>query len=417
MTDNLINRAELLMEQQRYSEAEKILRDVLATNPTDIQVQALLSEVSLQLNKYDEAYMLINSAIGVSPDIGHLFYIKARITIHQDKYDEAEENISRALELDPADADFYALWASIKLTRKQFEKALELANKALELDAQNLLGLNIRSTALLKLNKKDDSYKTIEGALREDPNNAYTHANYGWGLLEKGDHKKALEHFRESLKNDPNFSYAQAGMVEALKANNLFYRLFLKYAFWIGNLTAKYQWGVIIGFYLGVKVLKSIAQNNQALQPFLTPLVILLSLIAFSTWVISPLSNLFLRLNPYGKHLLDKKEIVSSNFVGASLLVFLTGVLFYFIASDDKFLTIAFFGFAMMLPLGTMFNATKVKHILIIYTAAMALIGAGAVYITFTTGEIFNMLTPIFVIGFIGFQWAANFFLIRENNV
>lgn len=417
MIDNIINRAEVLIQQQKYAEAEKLLKDVLVTNPTDIHVLALLAEVNLQLDKSEEADTLINSAIGLSPEIGHLFYIKARISIQRKKYDESEANIKQALELDPADADFYALWASIKLARKQYDSALELANKSLELDAQNLLGLNTRSTALLKLNNKEESFKTIEGALREDPNNAYTHSNYGWSLLEKGDHKKALEHFREALKNDPDFEYAQAGMVEALKASNIFYRIFLKYVFWISNLTSKYQWGIIIGFYLGVRLLKSLASNNEALQPFLIPVIVLLALIAFSTWVIGPISNLFLRLNKYGKHLLDKKEIMSSNFVGASFLVFLLGALFYFIANDSKFLTIAFFGFAMMLPLGSMFTPSKVKHSMVIYTIIMAAIGLGAIVNTFNTGEMFNALTPVFVIGLVAFQWIANFLIIKESNV
>ena len=91
--------------------------------------------------------------------------------------------------------------ANFKLSRKKYEEALEIANEALEIDAENILALNTRSTSLLKLNRKEESFETIEGALREDPNNAYTHANFGWGLLEKGDHKKALEHFREALKN------------------------------------------------------------------------------------------------------------------------------------------------------------------------------------------------------------------------
>ena len=124
-------------------------------------------------------------------------------------------------------------------------------------------------------------------------------------------HKKALEHFKEALTNDPTFKYAQAGMMQALKATNPIYRLFLKYSFWMNNLTAKYQWGVIIGFYLGFKALKTIARNNEALQPYLTPLIIALALVAFSTWVIAPISNLFLRFNKYGQLLLDKKEKMS----------------------------------------------------------------------------------------------------------
>src|SRR5690606_13738189 len=128
-------------------------------------------------------------------------------------------------------------------------------------------------------------------------------------------------HFKESLKNDPNFDYAQYGMMEALKATNPIYKLFLKYAFWMNNLTSKYQWAVIIGFYIGFRIIRSISENNEALQPFLTPLIIILALVAFSTWVITPIGNFFLRFNAYGKFLLDKDEKMSSNFVAASFLI------------------------------------------------------------------------------------------------
>ncbi|MDP1879349.1 MAG: tetratricopeptide repeat protein, partial [Parachlamydiaceae bacterium] len=326
------------------------------------------------------------------------------------------KNINQAIELDSYDADYFALLANIKLGRKQFEEALKTANEALEIDAENLLALNTRSTALNKLNRSEESFKTIEGALREDPNNAYTHANYGWGLLEKGDHKKALEHFKEALTNDPTFEYAQSGMLVALKATNPIYRIFLKYSFFMSNLTAKYQWGVIIGFYLSFRALKTIAQNNEALQPYLIPLIIAIAFIAFSTWIISPISNLFLRFNKYGQLLLHRKEKMSSNFVAISLGVFVVGLLLYIAFSDEKMLTIAVFGFAMMLPLGKIFSPSKNKYGLLIYTIALALVGLIAIGLTFSTGEMFNLMTVVFVFGFVLFQWVANYMLIREDN-
>ena len=133
--------------------------------------------------------------------------------------------------------------------------------------------------------------------------------------LKKENIKKHSEHFREALKLDPNFTYAQSGMLEALKANNIFYRLFLQYSFWMGNLTAKYQWGVIIGFYIGFRLIRALAASNENLRPYLTPIIILLALIMFSTWIITPVSNLFLRFNKYGKHLLGKQDKISANFV------------------------------------------------------------------------------------------------------
>jgi len=416
MTENIISRAGILIQQRRYAEAEKLLKDLLSTDPDNVRILMLLAEAQLQQDDLDNAESLIDSAIGLDPEFGYLFYIKARIQIQKDKYAEAEKNLKIALELDPENADYYALWASVKLTRKQYESALEYADKALELDAENIIALNIRSTALFKLDRKEDSFTTIEGALREDPNDAYTHANYGWNLLEKGDTKKSLVHFGESLKNDPSSQYAQAGMIEALKANNFLYKGFLKYSFWIGNLTAKYQWGVILGFYFGVRFLRSLADNNATLRPFLLPVVIVLAIVAFSTWIVTPFSNLFLRFNKYGKHLLDDKQKLSSNFVAISLLICLSGIAGYLLANNEGFLTIAVFGFAMMVPLSTMFAPTKYKYSLLVYAGLMAAVGLGAIYITFQSGELFNALSPIFVYGFIGYQFVANFLMIKQSN-
>jgi len=414
--DHRVSKVEILIRQKNFSEAEKILSDLLTTDPNNIYFLSLLADINLQQDKFDQATNIIDHAIGLSPDAPYLFYIKARIFAHQNKLGDAEKNIRQAIMLDPYDADYFAFLAHIKLARKQFNEALETANRALEIDAENLLALNTRSTALNKLNRSEESFETIQGALREDPNNAFTHANYGWGLLERGDHKKALEHFKEALKNDPTFSYAQSGMLEALKATSPVYRIFLKYTFWMGNLTSKYQWGVMIGFYIVFRALRTLAQNNAILQPYLIPLIITLAVLAFSTWVIAPISNLFLRFNKYGQLLLDKKEKMSSNFVAASLTVSIVGLLLYFSLSDERFLTLAVFGFAMMLPLGVMFSPTKYKNALVIYTVVLAVAGIIAISQTFATNELFNGISVIFVIGFVAFQWIANYLLIKESN-
>jgi tetratricopeptide (TPR) repeat protein len=416
MTDYSLSKIGILIQQKKYDAAEKILRQLLAQEPTNIHYLALLAELNLQQDRLDKAESIIDDAIGLSPDTAHLYYIKSRVDIQQDKYDDAEHHVWQSIKLDPFDADSYAWLANIKLARKKYEEALEHADRALEYDPENLLALNIRSTVFLKLNKKAESFETIEGALRHDPNSPYTHANYGWGLLEKGDHKKALKHFKEALKNDPNFGYAQKGMMEALKASNPVYRMFLKYAFWMGNLTAKYQWGVILGLYFGTRALTALADANKALKPFLWPVIIVLTLFAFSTWIIKPVSNLFLRFNSYGKFLLDKKEKMSSNFVAISLVVFLAGLLLYIFLSDERYLFVAAYGFAMMVPLSVMLEPSKYNS-LFIYTIAMAVVGLAALGAAFLNNvAVFDALTIVFLVGFIAFQWLANFLMIRRSN-
>lgn len=287
---------------------------------------------------------------------------------------------------------------------------MDIANQALATDPANLHALNIRSTALLKLNRKDESFNAIAEALNEDPNNSYTHSNYGWGLLEKGDIKASLKHFSEALKNDPNSRHAQDGMIEALKSRFTVYRWFMQYSFWMGNMTAKYQWVFILGFYFASKALRSLADSNEALQPFLYLLIFLLFVFAFSTWIISPLGNLFLRFNYYGKHLLTQEEKTGSTLIGLSLFIAVLSGVTYLLTGNFSWIVLAFFTFTMMIPLSRIFN--KPRALYLSYNVAMALIGIVCVAQVFTTGTI-NELATIYLFGLIAFQFIANYFVTR----
>ena len=117
-------------------------------------------------------------------------------------------------------------------------------------DPENVFCLNTKSTAQLKLGHEEEAFQTVEGALNEDPEDSYTHTNYGWGLLQSGDVPKALHHFKEALRLDPSNNNARSGMIEALKAKYWFYKKFLSYQFWMQKKSSKFQWGFIIGIYI-----------------------------------------------------------------------------------------------------------------------------------------------------------------------
>jgi tetratricopeptide (TPR) repeat protein len=416
MKEQLMEKAQILYQQKRYQEAEKIFAELVGLEPTNAHLIGMYSDVLRELKKNDQAEQMINNAIGLAPQEDFLHYRKALILIQKEKYDDSEDCLERAININPQVSGYFSLWALINLNRKKYQKALDLANQALELDPEDILALNTRSSAQLKLNKKDESARTIEGALREDPNNAFTHSNYGWQLLEKGDHKKALEHFSEALRQDPNFTMAQAGLAQALKARYLFYKIFLKYAFWMGNMTAKYQWFVILGFYFLFRVLRGIAESNEALRPFLVPVLIILGLMAFSTWIIGPVSNLFLRLNKYGKHLLNKAEIQSSNLVGICAVIFMLGIIPFIFTGDMQWLPVAVFGLAMMIPSGEIFSPTKSKTLLWTYTGALVLLGIIAIVLTFASGVTINLFSALFLFGLFGYQFFVNFIRIKADN-
>jgi tetratricopeptide (TPR) repeat protein len=414
MIESIMERAHQLIQLQRYKEAEKELREVLSIEPNRADALALFAICQAEQNNLEEADRLIKQAISKEPDNDYFLYLQALFYLRQNNLKEAEKFIRNAISFQPHGADYFGLLASIKLSQKEWQQALDAANQGLEVDPDNLVCLNSRSTALFKLDKKDLAYSSIQEALNKDPENEYTHANIGWGLLERGDHKQALEHFREALKINPNFDYAKAGLVEGLKARYWLYRVFLKYAFWLSNLKGKAQWAVILGLYFGVKFLGYLSERNPGLAVFLNPIIYVYVAFAISTWIIAPLSNLFLRLNIYGRYALKKEEIQASNFVGISLLIGLTGGVMYLFSRSDFNLSILIYGVTMMIPLASMFNAEKKKArtILVSYTIALALIGAGGLIQIASTGEV-GVLGVIYMVGIVAYQWVANALFIR----
>jgi tetratricopeptide (TPR) repeat protein len=397
MSDDRLSKARILIQQKKYAGAEKILAGLLSENSDDAYLFILLAEAKLGQNKLKEADAVIENAIKISPDEPLSFYVKSRILIRQDNLKEAEKFIQESIRLNPEDADFFALLANIQLARKQFDDALETANQALAIDPENVLALTTRGSAFVKLGKTDESFDAIQLALREDPNNAYTHASYGWGLLENGERKKSLEHFKEALRKDPDMDYARSGMVEALKAVNPVYRLFLWYNFKLSKMTAQQKWGFIIGLVIFFQVFKIFA--------------ILGLVVVLFTWLVTPLSNMLLRFNKYGNLLLDKNEKMSSNFVAGSLCVFIVGCLLCFV--NTKFAIVALWGFIMMFPFSVMFSPSKYRYFLWFYAFALASLGAALVVQIFLTGKA-SMAGP-FIIPAVIFPWVANFLRIRED--
>lgn len=415
MHDQLLQRAILLMQQKKYREAQTILSGLLAQDPQNPDILSMFCEVKIQLDDFRSAMELANHAIGIAPADDRLFYQRARIYLQQEEYNLAEQDLSHAIALEPYDADYFALYAMMQNSRKRFEQALQLSEQALEIDPENIYALNARSTALLKLNRKEESFAGIEGAFRHDPDNAYTHANYGWGLLEKGSPKNALQHFREALRIDPNLQLAQAGMMEALKARYWVYRIFLRFAFFMGNLTAKYQWGVILGLYAATRGLNYLANHNPTLRPYVMPVVIILVVFAFSTWIITPLSNLFLRFNPYGKHLLDENEITASNHVAISLLVGVTGIVSYLLTGLDPWMLVAVVGITMMIPLSVRQLPSRNPRMVNIYTIGLGVAGVLGIAMAFME-QTYNIFAGAYVIGIVVFQWVVNYMSIKQNN-
>jgi tetratricopeptide (TPR) repeat protein len=422
MNPNL-ERGVLLYQQSRHEMAEGELRQALAAEPEDAYAHALLALCLSHREQFEPATAEAQQAIHLQPDFSFAHYAHARVLYDRNHYKEALAAIQEAIRLDCDDADYFSLLAGIHFDQQRWRDALEAAEQGLQFDAEHVGCTNLRAMALVKLGRRAEAGATIDAALSKNPESALTHANQGWTLLERGDPKRALEHFREALRLDPQNEWAQHGIVEALKARNFVYAAMLKYFFWMSRFSPRAQWGIILGGYFGNRLLGSLAKTNPGLAPWILPVQVVYVCFALMTWMASPFFNLLLRVNRFGRLALSREQTVASNWFGACLLCALLGLIscLWTATRDPGLMAALVFGF-LLLPVSAIFRCPSGwrRNAMAGLAVCLALLGLAAIVLIAPSArpspeEAANVragwgLFAFVAIGAAGSTWVTNIF-------
>lgn len=414
-----LQRALVLHQQGRHDLAEKELRQHLATEPNDGFAHGLLAICSLEQERLNEAEQSAREAIGVAPDLAFTHYALARVLSSRNREAEAATAIREAIRLEPTDADFHCTLAGIEFDRRDWSAALAAAEMGLQFDPEHVGCNNIRAMALVKLGRKAEAGVTIERTLARDPDDAYSHANQGWTLLEQGQRKKAMEHFRESLRLDPTNEWAQAGLVEAIKAGNPVYAVMLKYFLWTQKLSDGARWGILLGGYFGSRLLAGLSASNPAWSPWIMPIRALYIAFALLTWLAHPIFNLLLFLHPFGRHALNKDQRAQATWVGLCLGLAVGSLGFWLVSgrNEDYLIPALVFGL-LAIPTSAIFVCDKGWPRTTMTAITLGLVAAGLTAVTVisfvqpransTLGLLGGGAYLIFLIGSFISQWIAN---------
>lgn len=290
MSANRYERAQLLAEQGRYDLAMAEAAAYLAEHPNSSQSHTLLSFCHSQKSEHKQAVDQAQQALGLAPDNDFCHFALARAHYYASNLKDAEAAIATALKLDPNDPDYHAQAAMVFHEQRKFEKALNSSQAGLRLDPNNSTCRNMQVITLLETNGIAEAEKIVERALQLTPDSAFAHTAQGWVALHHGNDAIAREAFREALRIKPDSQWARQGMMEALKAKNLFYRWVLRYDLWLKGLGGK-QRLVLIGILL-----------------FIPPLRGLYLLLLIPGIAVKAIASLMLRFDPYGKLLLDHND-------------------------------------------------------------------------------------------------------------
>jgi Tfp pilus assembly protein PilF len=261
MSDSF-SRACLLVERQRWAEAEKFLREHLSFDPEDDRALHLLAICARMGEARDEeALRIVDQAIARAPENGNHHALKAKILADLKRPKEAAASAEQALQFDPGDADFHAARAYVHQQQAEWALCEQVSRKALALDPDCVLAQNLLSAALTFQNRPDELAQNIGSRLARDPNDTLTHASAGWAALRAGDRRKAETHFLEALRLDASNESARLGLLDAFRSRSVIYRAHLAFSFFAASLEKKYRMWFFIGIYVAYKALRAAANS------------------------------------------------------------------------------------------------------------------------------------------------------------
>lgn len=411
-----IQRIELLFSQNRFKDAEVLLRELLDAYPDLEYVQYLLSISLTNQGKHSEAYEIVLIICGLNP--GELSYLelKAEIELALEDIENAEDTVNHLIKSDAQNDNYYFLLARIKFNVNNYDKALEYCNLALSINPDNIGALNLSLTINSQLGNVDVARQRVAEALQRNPENPFTIANHGLSLLNEGKTKLALEKFKEALSLNPNNEIAQYGMQEALKSRFWPYKMLYQFGLLLSRLSGRNAWFFIIGSYVGLRILSNLAQKSPALKPFLIPIIAVIAFLFAMTWLLDPIMNIYLLSNKYGRILLDKHTKLAAQISAVSFGLAILSILTFLMAPLPLFIYATIFFIAMVIPIGTMFKPLKEKNrkTAVYMTSAIGIIGILGLLLYAVTKSVTLIYLSFF--GIFAYQWIINGMLISDSS-
>lgn len=315
-------RGQIFLEQGRYQEAEKYFREALAEDPNNAVCYYFLSICLAQQDKDKEALETIDRAISLEPEAPDLHAFRAFVLISLQRSGEAMKSAEEAIRIDPDSDGAWSAKAAVHLSRNEWAHAESAARHALELNPDNNSAANQLAHALRFQNRLQESFDQSDYMLSQNPEDPQTRITVGWTELQRGNHRKAEEHFLEALRLDAGNEHAREGLKEAFRARSPVYRAYLNYSFFLQRFTAGKQWLIILGMLFAVKFARVL------LPPPLAILVVFLYFL-FVLWVhvARQVGNLQLCFDKLARHALSIPEKVEAWVVGGGVVLGLIMVL------------------------------------------------------------------------------------------
>jgi tetratricopeptide (TPR) repeat protein len=175
---------------------------------TNAQIHAAM--IFKKEGRLDDAILVMTQAIGKKNDQAVLYLYLS--SLYEDKKDMAatEKTIIEGIGRFPRDTDLHYVLGTLLEKVNRFEESIKSMEKVLDIDPQNADALNFIGYSYADRGiRLDQAEQMIVQALKIKPDNGYILDSLGWVHFKKNKYDSALKYLQRALKllpNDPNIT-------------------------------------------------------------------------------------------------------------------------------------------------------------------------------------------------------------------
>lgn len=224
-TNDLLNRAEKLIGDEKFLEAAATLEQArLAGAPTE-DLYALYSSAGLAAflkDKLEIALEAYEKARELHPQGVESLFNCGLVLQRLRKYSEAIKNYEKASQLDPQNAKVWCSLSTLQFELGKYDEAARSAREAVKFRKDYARAWNCLAAALIALEKTDEAEQATREAIRHQPGMQAAWFNLGLVLFQKEKVKAAEEAFQLSGNEEPYYSCSRFYLcVLAVRAGDL----------------------------------------------------------------------------------------------------------------------------------------------------------------------------------------------------
>jgi tetratricopeptide (TPR) repeat protein len=275
----------------------------------------------------------IDRAISLEPNESYYFGLKGWFYVCLQKFNPALRAAFQGLGLNPTCRQSLNALANAHTKLGQWQRAETACLRILELDSDDAAALNLLAQALRHQGRWKESREVVNRLLAQQPNDAFGHANAGYGALAAGDHLRANEHFLEALRMAPDFDLARVGLLASLRARIWIIRWNLRIISLLHRPGTFLNVSLaVFGFLAGMVLLSYAATALDKIRLHMGTFVFgalfaALLIYVFCSVLIYILGDFFLLFDPLGRHAMTREEKIKVCMPGA-VIVALIAMLF-----------------------------------------------------------------------------------------